>query len=125
MLIRKLFIAMEIKECKYCKKQFESQKGRTFCNSCSVTKSKKKTKIKAIEYKGGKCKECGYRKSMAALCFHHVDPLTKEFSIGSNGQTKGWEKIKKEIDKCILLCQNCHHELHEKQDSKKYLYEFK
>lgn len=110
-------------KCKYCKKEYTSERGRTACNSCNVTKSKIKTKIKAIQYKGGKCQECGYNKSIAALCFHHEDPREKEFGIGYKGQTFGWKKIKKEIDKCILLCQNCHHELHEKQSRKWVLLE--
>lgn len=107
--------------CKYCGKSFVDKYKRKACNSCRVTKSKKSTKLKAIIYKGGKCQRCGYKKSMAALCFHHIDPATKEFGIGENGHTYSWERVKKEIDKCELICQNCHHELHEEKDSKKYL----
>lgn len=93
---------------------------KDICNSCSVTKSKRKTKEKAIQYKGGKCEKCGYNKCSAALCFHHKNPSKKDFGIGFKGQTFGWEKIKKEIEKCLLLCQNCHHELHYEEDSKKF-----
>lgn len=66
----------------------------------------------AIEYKGGKCKCCGYNKCISALEFHHLDPSVKEFNIGQKGYTRSWDKNKKELDKCILVCANCHREIH-------------
>lgn len=71
----------------------------------------RKTKLKAIEYKGGKCIVCGYNKSIRALQFHHLDPTQKDFGI--SGTTKSFEKLKPELDKCVLLCANCHGEVHE------------
>lgn len=68
-------------------------------------------KTKAIEYKGGKCIVCGYNKSIRALQFHHLDPTQKDFGI--SGTTKSFEKLKPELDKCVLLCANCHGEVHE------------
>ncbi len=74
-------------------------------------------RIKATYYSGGQCKKCGYKKCLRALHFHHIDPSTKEYAIfeGRPGQKKvrNWEKLKLEIDKCILLCANCHMELHD------------
>lgn len=84
------------------------------CKKCRVDAvQKRRLKIKqlAIEYKGGKCKNCGYNKCNAALEFHHLDPLQKDFGIG-NSNCKSWEKVKKELDKCDLLCANCHREIH-------------
>lgn len=69
-----------------------------------------KVKYKAVEYKGGSCIKCGYNKCMSALDFHHVNPVEKDFSI--SGGTKSFESIKKELDKCILVCRNCHSEIH-------------
>jgi len=46
------------------------------------------------------------------LCFHHIDPSQKEFEIGNKDIR--WSLIKIEIDKCILICQNCHREIHSK-----------
>ena len=71
----------------------------------------RKNKQRAIDYKGGKCACCGYNKCRAAMEFHHTDPLKKE---GETSKLKGgtWERFKKELDKCILLCSNCHRELH-------------
>ena len=70
-----------------------------------------KTKAKAIEYKGGKCIVCGYNKTPRALHFHHLDPSQKDFGI--SGSTKSFEKLKPELDKCVLLCANCHSEVHD------------
>jgi hypothetical protein len=78
----------------------------------AVTKRRKKLKEMAIEYKGGKCICCGYNKCPGALEFHHTDPDGKDFSISNKGVTRSWEKIKKEIDKCVLVCANCHREIH-------------
>lgn len=83
------------------------------CVSVAVQKKRQNIKLRAIEYKGGKCICCGYNKSVRSLTFHHVDPNEKEFGIGGRGQTRSWEKIKKELDKCVLVCANCHGEIHE------------
>lgn len=82
------------------------------CASESVQKRREKIKLLAIKYKGGKCQCCGYDKCVEALEFHHIDPATKEFGIGENGYTRSWNKTKQEIDKCILVCANCHREIH-------------
>ena len=66
----------------------------------------------AVAYKGGKCVFCGYKKTIAALDFHHVDEKTKDFGLSQRGLTRSWKRIKKELDKCILVCANCHREIH-------------
>ena len=66
----------------------------------------------AISYKGGKCSICGYEKCPEAMEFHHPEPTKKDFGISSKGYTRGWEKVKKELDKCVMLCANCHREVH-------------
>lgn len=66
----------------------------------------------AIEYKGGKCQICGYRKCLEAMEFHHMVTSDKTFGISEKGYTRGWEKVKKELDKCVMLCANCHREIH-------------
>jgi len=76
-----------------------------------VTRRRKLLKVKAVEYKGGKCVECGYDKCIAALEFHHLDPEKKEFNLGVRGLTRSWKKIKNELNKCVLLCANCHREI--------------
>lgn len=78
----------------------------------AVAKRRKKLREKAIEYGGGKCKVCGYSKELTALEFHHTDPKEKDFGLSQRGLTRSWEKIKLEIDKCVLVCANCHREIH-------------
>ena len=79
----------------------------------AVIKRRKKVRDMALEYKGGSCQICGYKKSKRALSFHHVDPKKKDFGISFRGFTRSWEKTKTELDKCILLCMNCHMEIHD------------
>jgi predicted HNH restriction endonuclease len=65
---------------------------------------------------GRKCQLCGYNKCVRALHFHHIDPSLKEFNISS--QNSDWTKIQIELDKCILVCSNCHMEIHSNLISK-------
>ena len=84
------------------------------CRSEAVQKRRDKTKQILIEYKGGKCEICGYNRCISALEFHHLDPNEKDFGIASKGYTRDIETNKKEVDKCILVCANCHREIHNK-----------
>ena len=68
----------------------------------------------AIEYGGGQCQICGYKKCNRALSFHHKDASKKDFGLSASGLTRSWEKTKAELDKCILVCANCHMEIHER-----------
>ena len=78
--------------------------------SNAVKRRRKVMKRKSIEYKGGRCGLCGYNKCESALEFHHIDPSSKLFGIGS-GDTRSWESVREELDKCVLLCSNCHKEV--------------
>jgi hypothetical protein len=81
------------------------------CNKKNATFYKQEIKKKCVDYKGGKCEICGYNKNLSALEFHHKNPDGKDFSIG-NSKTIILENLKSELDKCVLLCANCHRELH-------------
>ena len=72
----------------------------------------------ALEYKGNKCEICGYDKCSEALDFHHNNPNEKDFTISDRNLILDWIEIKKELDKCSLLCANCHRELHAKENGK-------
>ena len=115
-----------IKICEICEKKFESNsKSRLYCFECSgestrlnnETRKHQKTilrrsmKKQAIKILGGKCSICGYNKCVDALEFHHKNPKEKDFKIGS-GNTMSWKDYKAEALKCILLCSNCHKEIH-------------
>ncbi len=78
----------------------------------AVTKRRRKLKEMLVEYKGGKCIICGYKKTPWALDLHHIDPSKKDFGMSVRGLTRSLERLKKEADKCIILCANCHREIH-------------
>ena len=79
----------------------------------AVSKRRKKLREMSLEFSGGKCQICGYNKCTRALNFHHKDPKQKDFGLSERGLTRSWEKIEKEIKKCVLVCANCHMEIHE------------
>ena len=78
----------------------------------AVAKRRKKMRQMALNYLGGKCVACGYNRCSSALDFHHLDEKTKKFGISQDGLTRSWEKTKRELKKCILVCANCHREIH-------------
>lgn len=82
------------------------------CRSEAVQKRRERIKELLVEYKGGKCEICGYDKCISALDFHHLNPDEKDFGIGEKGYTRSVEKNKEEVNKCILVCANCHREIH-------------
>ena len=98
-----------------CKNDLTGQQRKFCSDKCKskffVTKYRRDLKRKLVEYKGGKCEKCDYNRCVAALDFHHVDPETKDFSISHDGQSVSFERAKVEVDKCQLLCANCHREV--------------
>jgi hypothetical protein len=100
------------KTCQRCGKVLCSRKRKgNYCASCYITRWRQKTKKQLSEYKGGKCTVCGYNRCIDNLTFHHLDPSKKDFNISSSN-VHSFEKIKKEADKCKLLCCRCHGEVH-------------
>ena len=78
----------------------------------AVQKRRKKIRQMAIAYKGGKCAICGYDRCIETLEFHHPNSSGKDFGISSKGYTRSWNKVQEELDKCVLVCANCHREIH-------------
>ena len=71
----------------------------------------RKRKVDCIIYKGGKCNDCSLRydgTNAAIFHFHHKNPKRKDFAVGNQVINKAWDVILKELDKCVLLCANCH-----------------
>lgn len=93
-------------------KETRTYKDRARYNIEAVIKRRKKLKVMAVELKGGKCQVCSYDRCVSALEFHHIDEKTKEFDLSTRGLTRSWEKIKNEVQKCVLVCSNCHREIH-------------
>lgn len=91
-----------------------TRKYKGMCKECENTRNKERyiEKIKEVlDTDILECSICGYSKCYAALEFHHLDPNEKEYVI-SNMRNHNISNLKKEIDKCILLCANCHREVH-------------
>lgn len=112
------------KKCPRCEKVLEismfyirsdrEQQPSSFCKKCvhqQTVERQRAFKELSVEYKGGRCSLCGYNRYNGSLEFHHLDPLKKDFCI-SKCHFTNFEKIKKELDKCILVCSNCHKEIH-------------
>ena len=72
---------------------------------------RRRLKARAIAYKGGKCILCGYSRCNTALEFRHPDKSTKTFGLCKKGLITSWSSIMKELDKCVLICANCHREV--------------
>lgn len=87
------------------------------CFKARINKRAQEQKHFCLSMKGGKCEKCGYDKCIAALEFHHVDRTTKEFRLSKSFLSK--EKLISELKKCILLCSNCHREIHYEESQKK------
>lgn len=77
----------------------------------NVKNFRTRLKERATYVLGGKCQCCGYSKCIQALEFHHLNPEEKEIAFGSN-TNRSWEATKNELKKCILVCANCHREIH-------------
>ena len=109
------------RECKHhgLTKFVERADGIFRCMKCAVdavTKRRRVLKLKAIEYKGGKCIDCNLVSIYPSVYDFHHDSGEKEFNLSSKGITRSWEKVKAELGKCVLLCANCHRIRHSKNE---------
>jgi Fe-S-cluster-containing dehydrogenase component len=104
----------QIKACsKACATKLRHNKDyRQAINKYAILRGHK-IKEKLVSLSGDCCQSCGYNKNYAALQFHHIDPKTKSFALnGTSSRIFSWEEVVKEMAKCLLLCANCHMELH-------------
>lgn len=108
-----------------CEILIRENRPRKFCSSKCKSKSHQRNSFEAqkargtkrkdilVEMSGGKCSQCGYCKNRSALSFHHINPKEKSFPLDSRHiSNRSWESCLSEYEKCILLCLNCHAELH-------------
>lgn len=119
---------------KFCKKCHKDKPTTEFyCDSkssdglqhvCKLCDNKRRAernaarKIEAINYKGGCCFRCNWNEYAGALEFHHRDPTKKDIDWKKIRKYK-FSNIKKELDKCDLLCANCHRVVHHEMYLKK------
>lgn len=97
----------------------DPKKGPTFDRNKKsaeyVTRFRRKRKLQALEYRGGmKCSRCPFAEPIPdCYAFHHRDPNEKDPNWNKmKGNNWPWEKIKEELDKCDVLCHNCHAIVH-------------
>jgi len=75
--------------------------------------SREELRRRIVEYLGGKCQRCGLVDDPVVYDCHHLDPAKKDMRVSSLiRRTKNWERILVEVDKCVLLCSNCHRKEH-------------
>jgi hypothetical protein len=79
----------------------------------------KENKRLAVEYKGGICFDCGIKYPAHVYDFHHIDPNEKDFKL-SQFRTRLLRSIRAELDKCVLLCSNCHRDRHYNKHNPNY-----
>lgn len=119
---KKISCKAEHKKCPRCFKiktldLFYARKDKrpsAYCIDCAIEQTLERTqatKQKCIDYKGGKCQGCGYNKYIGALEFHHRDRVTKSYDISKKLRGHSFEKLKLELDKCVLVCSVCHKEI--------------
>ena len=122
---------MEKRKCSSCLEEheldnfyFKNKKKKIYnsmCKGCLYLYQAKRwnvRKIESIKYKGGECEDCKLTMEDIHPCcfdFHHDDPSLKEFEWNKTRQLSK-EKLKKELDKCTLLCSNCHRRRHIRED---------
>jgi translation initiation factor IF-2 len=112
--------------CECCGREFpkKQSKRRKRCDTCNTAIRRIRLKRKCVEYKSGKCVKCGrISENDAIFDFHHLDPNKKEFNLTTASVAKmPWDEVKKELDKCVLICSNCHRLEHSQYEKyKKYL----
>ncbi len=98
--------------CRECKRKYvyliEKGHQANLCNSCEQSLRRRRFTKMAIEHKGGRCVLCGFTGDHRAFDFHHRNPTEKDYNLSARIGRYSWEKLKKELDKCDLLCANCH-----------------
>jgi len=83
------------------------------CHSKNSATNVRTKKIRAIAYMGGCCQDCNGIFHPALYDFHHISDKDMDWS---SMQKKKFESIKTELEKCILLCSNCHRLRHTNLD---------
>lgn len=130
---------MKTKVCKRCKEELDiskfytngrtpngTQKYRSNCKPCEVIIARDRQQsniIKALKVldRTYSCEICKYDKNYAAIDFHHKNPADKDMNI-RDLKSHSVDRLVLELDKCMVLCSNCHRELHNPAlDKEKFL----
>lgn len=117
------------RKCCHCKRfltkenQYSNSRGWYVCKRCaanyfkSFAATRRKTLFQRImkNLKVNGCAICGYNECNEALDFHHVNPWRKKFKINMTNLYHSNLDMETELNKCMLLCKNCHTEIHAKE----------
>lgn len=102
--------------CSSCGREYVNVKGSGHtalkCNSCMTNGKRFEKKKLYAKLFGTACKVCGYKRCSRAMNYHHKFPENKSFEI-SGAHGRSIKNLLEEICKCILLCANCHAEVHD------------
>lgn len=104
-------------KCQCCQREFNCRKGHVhLCKNCRRKSKRLAYRISAAEYKNNVCEICGLKRNtiddLEIFDFHHKDKSNKSFELSDNIESKNWDIVKQELDKCIMLCANCHRKQH-------------
>lgn len=107
-------------KCAYSHCYQKSIKVKGYCSVLCKGKQENLAKVEKIKeevmlYLGGKCKRCNFNELLSVLQFHHLDPFDKKYEISSYIH-RGLRWLKPELEKCVLLCKNCHDVVHATKD---------
>lgn len=102
----------KVRNCTNCQKEFTGTSSR--CAVCNFNIRKEKVSLKVEDIMGGfLCWHCGYSKCRRNIHFHHVNPEDKKFGLSTREFMHSWKRVFAEMQKCVLLCSNCHGEVHD------------
>lgn len=90
--------------------QSSLRRFRSDGNKITKSERRRRLKAKAVKMLGGRCILCGYDKYQGVLTFHHLEPSKKLITIADE-RSISWRDMEKEVEKCVLLCMNCHKEV--------------
>jgi len=103
--------------CKCCNREIKHKTDAIqLCIICKKKSKRLARRISASNYKNNKCEICGIERKtiddLEMFDFHHVDRNNKSFELGDKIESRKWEDVKNELDKCMMLCANCHRKQH-------------
>ena len=106
-----------VAKCECCQEDIKYKSGSIkLCANCKRKTRRLAYRISAANYKNNECEICGLKRNtiddLEIFDFHHIDKINKSFELGDNIESKKWETVKQELDKCMMLCANCHRKQH-------------
>jgi ribosomal protein L44E len=98
--------------CANCHRKRHASEDASLIDMHPSAESRRRTKLRAVAWFGGRCHGCDEAYPPPVFDFHHWDPREKQFGLATDGIARSWEKVLAELEKCVMLCANCHREVH-------------